>query len=497
MKAWLSTLIVVMAITSGCRKAVFKNIEEPQAESNSDSTRGGGGTGTGDGEGSSRPGMSLVVKVPVKELPFASSTTATATTKEGVEVPSTWSVVDPSDDPIGTIDSNGTFKAPSRGDPIIVRIIAVSKKDPTLKGEVLLPLISLPGSEDGLGLIVKVPVPSVKVGSKTVTATAELKDGTRNPPVKWSVTGPGTNFGKIDEKSGVYTSPATGSTTFDVIISASLNADPSVTASTTLKVEPVDASSIGLVVTVPSPDIKAGGNEMQATAKLKDGTLNPPVKWTIMGPGGRDAGSINDKGVYRSPSTTDTDFPVVITATLIANEAVKGSTTINVRKNDAIFFRCVDGSKVAPIKALVYKIPDTTKTLPKNWSTQDYQTTVCLDRYYVPRRNFMGGFPDLPKLEEWFGMTTTTDIIIPKDGTYQFRMTSDDGAILWIDGKEVANLDGVHQVLDKEGSINLKAGKRALRLDYFQGPKYEIALMLYWKKPGDSEFTVVPTESFE
>lgn len=492
MKTWLSTLVLVMAFTSGCRKAVFQNIEEPRANSTSDSTGKGDGSGEGEGQPNTK---TLIVSVPVAELPFGgSSTKATAKLKTGVDEPVTWTALDPQGKPIGTIDSSGTFTTPAKGDPTTVRIIAVSKNDPKLTDDVPLKLVPQSTKPE---LIVSVPVPQIKIGSNTVTAVAELKDGTKNPPVKWSVTGPGMkDFGKIDEKSGVYTSPATGKEQFVVMITANLLADPTVSASTTLTVVPVDPASTELIVTVPSPEIKSGGKEMQATAKLKDGTLNPPVKWSISGPAGKNAGSINDKGVYKSPPTASENIPVIITATLIANEAIKGSVAITVLKDDQIFARCTKANQVFPIKADVYKLPADSQSLPTNWKAQSYQTTVCLDQYNVPEREFTAGFPDLPGLFEDFGMTTITTIKIPVEGNYLFRLESDDGSKLWIDDTLVINHDGAHQTTLHDGTIYLKAGNHKLVLDYFQGPRYKIALMLSWQKPGGSPITIVPREAF-
>jgi hypothetical protein len=43
----------------------------------------------------------------------------------------------------------------------------------------------------------------------------------------------------------------------------------------------------------------------------------------------------------------------------------------------------------------------------------------------------------------------------------------------------------------------MKKGDHALTLDYFQGPRYKIALILQWKKPGDAGFEVVPKSAFK
>lgn len=58
-------------------------------------------------------------------------------------------------------------------------------------------------------------------------------------------------------------------------------------------------------------------------------------------------------------------------------------------------------------------------------------------------------------------------IHIPKDGTYTFKLSSDDGSRLFIDGTAVVDADGIHPPGDKEGKSTLKAGVHHVRVDYF------------------------------
>nr|WP_295931419.1 alkaline phosphatase family protein [uncultured Dyadobacter sp.] len=58
-------------------------------------------------------------------------------------------------------------------------------------------------------------------------------------------------------------------------------------------------------------------------------------------------------------------------------------------------------------------------------------------------------------------------IQIDQEGKYQFATQSDDGSKLFVDGKEVVNNDGNHGVEEKTGSIELKAGKHPIRIQYY------------------------------
>jgi hypothetical protein len=120
-----------------------------------------------------------------------------------------------------------------------------------------------------------------------------------------------------------------------------------------------------------------------------------------------------------------------------------------------------------------------------------------MDQYNVPVRNFNDGFPGVPDLSEWFALHTTGKILIPTSGTYLFRLKSDDGSILTIDGNVVVNNDGQHSPRPLDGRVELSQGVHDLVLDYFQGPADQIALELFWQTPGSSDFVIVPTSAFQ
>jgi hypothetical protein len=79
-------------------------------------------------------------------------------------------------------------------------------------------------------------------------------------------------------------------------------------------------------------------------------------------------------------------------------------------------------------------------------------------------------------------------------GEYGFRLISDDGSMLWIDGALVVDHDGLHGATPKEGSIKLAAGEHALQVRYFQGTG-DATLRLEWKPPGSGDFVLAPKEA--
>ncbi|HUG68807.1 MAG TPA: c-type cytochrome [Pirellulaceae bacterium] len=100
---------------------------------------------------------------------------------------------------------------------------------------------------------------------------------------------------------------------------------------------------------------------------------------------------------------------------------------------------------------------------------------------------------------------------IARDGKYRFHIGSDDGARLKIDGKQVAEADGIHPFSFKSGDVELKAGIHQAEVEYFElggeqelrvefeGPgvarqALEYALASPEKKSADKERFVVDTE---
>jgi outer membrane protein OmpA-like peptidoglycan-associated protein len=73
---------------------------------------------------------------------------------------------------------------------------------------------------------------------------------------------------------------------------------------------------------------------------------------------------------------------------------------------------------------------------------------------------------------------------VPAAGTYRFRLTSDDGSRLLIDGRQVIDNDGVHGEVQVEESVELAEGVHSIEVQYFQGPRFDVALVLEMAPPG-------------
>jgi len=135
----------------------------------------------------------------------------------------------------------------------------------------------------------------------------------------------------------------------------------------------------------------------------------------------------------------------------------------------------------------VYFIVPESKRLPVDYSNMTASTVLYACEWDIPVRAWEQGFPGLKDRFEWFAIRYTGTFDVGQAGNHSFRISSDDGARLTIDGKVVVDNDGVHPPVVKTGSIDLQAGAHEMVLEYFQGPRYHINLQLYITPPGGSE----------
>jgi hypothetical protein len=148
------------------------------------------------------------------------------------------------------------------------------------------------------------------------------------------------------------------------------------------------------------------------------------------------------------------------------------------------------------LRGEIYYLRPNTLVLPKFEKLKPVGTIYTTGLNLSPRE-FTEGFPGVTKRFEWFAIDYTGRFYIDKPGKYHFALASDDGSKLYIDGEIIINNDGVHPTVRMDGSVLLTGGIHTIRLSYFQGPRYEISLMLGIAGPGDKELRVFNTNEFK
>ena len=123
------------------------------------------------------------------------------------------------------------------------------------------------------------------------------------------------------------------------------------------------------------------------------------------------------------------------------------------------------------------------------------------DVNYNRQPNFAGIMPqlhatdtDMNGLESNFGMIAQGYLLASEDGVYTMRLMTDDGSRLYIADKEIIEHDGGHGAEAKDAKVELKKGYHPFKIKYYQGRggKY---FSFRWKKPGASNFEIIPPTS--
>lgn len=126
----------------------------------------------------------------------------------------------------------------------------------------------------------------------------------------------------------------------------------------------------------------------------------------------------------------------------------------------------------------VYLLAENTGSLP-DFDTMRSMTTLYTTSINIPERSWETGFPGLPNRFEWFAIQYKGNFKVNNAGHYTFRLLSDDGSKLYIDNRLIIDNDGTHPAYSRTGETDLDKSNHSIIIQYFQGPRYEIALQLF------------------
>ncbi|MEO6599350.1 MAG: PA14 domain-containing protein, partial [Polyangiaceae bacterium] len=110
----------------------------------------------------------------------------------------------------------------------------------------------------------------------------------------------------------------------------------------------------------------------------------------------------------------------------------------------------------------------------------------------VSPRRFNRGFPGLGRRTEWFAIKYQGSFRVRAEDSYNFRLLSDDGARLEIDGHQVLDNDGQHLPSAVSTNVRLAVGQHTFFVFYYQGPPDFVALQLFVKRFAHDEKLFAP-----
>src|ERR1700730_13380091 len=90
----------------------------------------------------------------------------------------------------------------------------------------------------------------------------------------------------------------------------------------------------------------------------------------------------------------------------------------------------------------IYYLPRNTQTLA-DLAGLHPQGSIYATSLNVPPQDFLIGVPGINRRFEWFAIDYSGKFWIEIPGLYRFRLVSDDGAMLYIDGQLIVDNDGV------------------------------------------------------
>jgi hypothetical protein len=120
--------------------------------------------------------------------------------------------------------------------------------------------------------------------------------------------------------------------------------------------------------------------------------------------------------------------------------------------------------------------------------------TTSLD---IPAQDWSFGFPGVTSRFEWFAIDYHGRFWIDTPGDYEFSLTSDDGSKLYIDDRVKINLDGTHEAQTEFAQLHLDCGVHTIRVSYFQGPRYQLALILSVHGGTRKKWRIFSTDEFK
>ena len=138
----------------------------------------------------------------------------------------------------------------------------------------------------------------------------------------------------------------------------------------------------------------------------------------------------------------------------------------------------------AGLHGRVYNLKPGTHKLP-NFAQLRPVGSVYTTSLNVWPQNFDEGFPSITERFEWFAIEYSGRFWVENPGHYRFSLLADDGAKLYLNNKVVIDNDGGHRATAVSGGATLTRGVHEIKIEYFQGPRFTVALVLAVSSRGE------------
>jgi hypothetical protein len=150
--------------------------------------------------------------------------------------------------------------------------------------------------------------------------------------------------------------------------------------------------------------------------------------------------------------------------------------------------KCVDAQPGRHMLCHVYDFSGRNQ-LATQLQTAPHLGSFYMDKFDVTARDWQQGFPKFPAslshLRENYAVRCFTKLRVTQGGSHIFSITSDDGMRVLLNNTPVLEDDGLHAPRTASATANLVAGLYNLEVQWFQGPRTQIAAELKWATPGN------------
>ncbi|MBN1415763.1 MAG: OmpA family protein [Bacteroidales bacterium] len=181
---------------------------------------------------------------------------------------------------------------------------------------------------------------------------------------------------------------------------------------------------------------------------------------------------------------------------ILLNYNLKAQSNSNYRQNNQN--NNIFGEKEEDINnftGYIYYLPENTIKLP------DFSKLIPVGEIYtnslnVKEQDFDQGFPGVTDRFEYFAIDYIGKFYLEDSCFYCFILGSDDGSKLYIDESLVIDNDYTHAFITKTNCISLSKGLHKIEVQYFQGPRYSVGLILCFKKIDDRSYQIFNLSQF-
>ncbi|MCC6428594.1 MAG: hypothetical protein IT435_17465 [Phycisphaerales bacterium] len=216
-------------------------------------------------------------------------------------------------------------------------------------------------------------------------------------------------------------------------------------------------------------------------ASVHGGTVTRSVG---TGPGGRDQLIYDPPNAYVGPDS------FTYTVKDPANVTDVGTVTANVL-NDSAFRDPENPANTEPgLDVGWYSFTSNQSSMPNYASMSPYLTTTVTQ---LNQGSTLFQFMNSTRSDR-VGGSFTGYIDIPATDFYDFYLESDDGSKLYFGNTLFIDHDGVHGFTEKTGNIGLKAGKHAIKVEYFENTS-SAGLRLWYASSAITK-VVVPVSAY-